>query len=103
MYMVLTHTQGGFTAVICAAQAGHTDCLKALLEVGADKEAKSTVRQSGWGVLPLSDTTHSSGTHRSRLLRMVATLTASRRCWKPAQIRRLPTRRACRVKSAALV
>ena len=31
-----------------AAQEGYTDCLKALLEAGADKEAKNTVRQSGW-------------------------------------------------------
>jgi len=48
VYTALTHTQDGTTALMCAAQDGHTDCLKALLEAGADKEAKSSVRLIVW-------------------------------------------------------
>ena len=48
MYTALTHTQTGFTALMFAAQEGHTDCLKVLLDAGVDKEAKTLVRQSAW-------------------------------------------------------
>ena len=44
MYAALTHTQNGFTALMRAAQEGHIDCVKALLEAGADKEAVDLVR-----------------------------------------------------------
>jgi hypothetical protein len=36
-------TQDGFSALICAAQNGHSDCVRLLVEVGADKEAKKNV------------------------------------------------------------
>jgi ankyrin repeat protein len=37
-------TQGGETALICAAYEGHIDCVRLLVEAGADKNAKSNVR-----------------------------------------------------------
>jgi hypothetical protein len=39
-------TQIGYqcTALICAAQNGNADCVRLLLEVGADKDAKTDVR-----------------------------------------------------------
>ena len=46
VYSALTHTQKGFTALICAAEKGHLECLKALLEAGADKDAKTLVRKT---------------------------------------------------------
>ncbi len=36
--------QGGFTALLRAASNGHTDCVRLLIERGADKEAKTSVR-----------------------------------------------------------
>ncbi len=36
--------QDGYTALICAAKKGHTDCVCVLLESGADKEATDIVR-----------------------------------------------------------
>jgi hypothetical protein len=36
--------QGGFTALLRAASNGHTDCVRSLIERGADKEAKTSVR-----------------------------------------------------------
>ena len=48
MYMALTHSQDGFTALMFAAQEGYADCLKALLEEGADKEAKDEVCPPVW-------------------------------------------------------
>jgi hypothetical protein len=36
--------QGGWTALIRAARFGHTDCVRLLLDAGADKEAKDHVR-----------------------------------------------------------
>ena len=48
LFSALTHTQEGFTALMYAAQKGHTNCLKALLEAGEDKEAKSNVRWYVW-------------------------------------------------------
>ena len=42
----LTHTraQDGETALMCAATRGHADCVRVLLDAGADKEAKNKVR-----------------------------------------------------------
>ncbi len=37
-------TQDGFTALMSAAQQGHTDCVRLLVKGGADKEAKDNVR-----------------------------------------------------------
>ena len=34
------HTQKEFTALILAAQKGHTDCVRLLVEAGAEKQAK---------------------------------------------------------------
>ena len=38
--------QNGFTALMYAAREGHMDCVRLLLEAGADTEAKSSVRYS---------------------------------------------------------
>jgi hypothetical protein len=38
------YSQFRFTALIRAAQAGHADCVRLLLDVGADKDAKEYVR-----------------------------------------------------------
>ena len=42
-----TDTRGvnGMTALMCATVSDHTDCVRLLLNSGADKEAKSTVRR----------------------------------------------------------
>ena len=37
-------TQSGRTALISAAFEGHTECVRLLLEGGADKDVKTTVR-----------------------------------------------------------
>ena len=39
-----THAQNGKTALIQAALTGKADCVRILLDAGADKEAKDTVR-----------------------------------------------------------
>ncbi len=39
----LLEIQDGDTALICAASNGHTECMRLLVEAGADKDAKSTV------------------------------------------------------------
>jgi hypothetical protein len=39
-------TQSGRTALIQAAQNGHTDCVRLLVQAGADKDAKDNVRVS---------------------------------------------------------
>ncbi len=36
--------QFGYTALIWAAQKGHTDCVRLLIDTGANKEAKESVR-----------------------------------------------------------
>ena len=36
--------QTGWTALICAARHGHTDCARLLLDAGTDKNTKSWVR-----------------------------------------------------------
>ena len=36
--------QRGWTALIMAAKTGHTDCVRLLIDAGADKEAKDLVR-----------------------------------------------------------
>ena len=41
----MVYLQGGLTALMCAAEDGHTDCVRLLLRAGADKEAKSNVRR----------------------------------------------------------
>jgi ankyrin repeat protein len=38
-------TQGGDTALMWAAESGHADCVRALVEAGANKYAKNKVRQ----------------------------------------------------------
>ena len=37
--------QLGYTALIHAAEMGHTDCVRLLLEAGANKEVTDSVRQ----------------------------------------------------------
>jgi hypothetical protein len=39
------YTQGGNTALICAAVRNHSDCVRLLMDHGADKEVKNLVRQ----------------------------------------------------------
>ncbi len=34
----------GWTALMCAAIGGRTDCMRLLIDAGADKDAKSVVR-----------------------------------------------------------
>ena len=36
--------QIGMTALMCAASGGHADCMRLLLDAGADKELKDNVR-----------------------------------------------------------
>jgi ankyrin repeat protein len=48
--ITLARSQNGFTALICAAENGHADCARLLLDAGADKEVKNLVRASA-GVL----------------------------------------------------
>ena len=40
----LMRTQDGRTALICAALKGHTDCVRLLLDAGADTNATDRVR-----------------------------------------------------------
>ena len=40
----LCQTQGGSTALIRAAHEGRTDCVRLLLEAGAEKDAQNYVR-----------------------------------------------------------
>ena len=42
-----TRAQGRWTALIYAAAEGHADCVRLLLDAGADKDAKDQVRASG--------------------------------------------------------
>jgi ankyrin repeat protein len=46
--------QNGQNALIRAAMGGHTDCVRLLLDAGADKNAKTKVRQVGLPRLPLA-------------------------------------------------
>jgi hypothetical protein len=39
-----THAQNERTALICAAEKGHTECARLLLDAGADMNAKEYVR-----------------------------------------------------------
>jgi hypothetical protein len=38
--------QGGNTALIYAASSGHADCVRLLIDAGANKDAKTNVRDS---------------------------------------------------------
>ena len=49
----MCNSQFRFTALIRAAQAGHVDCMRVLLDVGADKDAKEYVRPARINVLHL--------------------------------------------------
>ena len=42
--MVNKQAQIGATALLCAAHEGYDDCVRLLVEVGADKEATDAVR-----------------------------------------------------------
>ena len=52
--VVSSHAQFGFTALIGAAGGGHSDCVRLLLDAGADKNATDEVRAGAgggvWGV-----------------------------------------------------
>jgi hypothetical protein len=39
-----TRTQDGRTALMCASESGQTDCVRLLLDAGADMNAKDKVR-----------------------------------------------------------
>jgi ankyrin repeat protein len=39
--------QGGSTALICAAAEGHIECVRLLVESGANKDVKNKVRALG--------------------------------------------------------
>ena len=39
------HSQTGGTALISAAEKGHTECVRLLVESGADKDAADNVRR----------------------------------------------------------
>ena len=41
---LMPNTQKGSTALIVAAERGHTECARLLVEGGADKDAKNNVR-----------------------------------------------------------
>ena len=49
--MIGYQNQDGDTALICAAEKGHIDCLRVLLESGADKEVNGRVRGQRFGIL----------------------------------------------------
>ena len=40
-----SETQDGWTALICAADQGRADCVRLLIDAGADKEAADNVRR----------------------------------------------------------
>jgi hypothetical protein len=44
MILHITYAQYGYTVLIRAAENGHADCLRMLLDAGADTEAKDEVR-----------------------------------------------------------
>ncbi len=43
-FLLRFRVQGGYTALLRAAENGHTDCVRLLIERGANKEAKTSVR-----------------------------------------------------------
>ena len=47
--------QNGFTALMWAAENGHTDCVGLLLAAGANREAKSNVRRRSFFHLRLQN------------------------------------------------
>ncbi len=47
------NAQGGLVALICAAASGRTDCVRLLIDAGANKEAKNNVRVAHWHCLLL--------------------------------------------------
>ncbi len=44
MFDAHTRAQSGYTALIRATENGHVDCVRLLLDAGADKNAKDVVR-----------------------------------------------------------
>jgi hypothetical protein len=46
IYLTRTRAQGGWTALICVSENGHSDCVRLLLDAGADMNAKTDVRVS---------------------------------------------------------
>jgi ankyrin repeat protein len=44
VFDVCENVQGGWTAIICAANKGRTDCVRLLLETGADTKTTDSVR-----------------------------------------------------------
>ena len=42
-FHALVHLQGGLTALMCAAENGLANCVRLLLDAGADSEAQSNV------------------------------------------------------------
>ena len=42
-----SRAQSGVTAIICAAEMGHADCARLLLDAGADKNSVDNVRRVG--------------------------------------------------------
>ena len=53
LYVNQTHAQGENTALMCAIEKGRSDCVRLLLDAGADKEAKDKVRASAHRVCGL--------------------------------------------------
>lgn len=45
-FIIYAEIQHGHTALMWAAQQGHTVCVRLLLEAGADKEARNVVRDN---------------------------------------------------------
>ena len=48
---IYTITQSGNTALIGAGYGGHEDCVRLLVDAGADKEAKDDVRVTGFFIM----------------------------------------------------
>jgi hypothetical protein len=44
-------SQGGYSALIFSAANGHTDCVRLLIDAGADTEARNNVRRRSLPVL----------------------------------------------------